>query len=215
VTDGGGAGIANATVVLLSDAAGTQIALTDQSGNYALNYADGVSHSIQITPSKEGFIFNPLTMIFISSSSVSGNKTASFVGTQLSIPLPIHMPILLTQENSLRALAFDSATMMIEPFGVTNIHNFSTDQRTRITLFAVNIELAPGETSSIIEAQAEDSLGQVVPLTVEYFGPVPNQSWLKQVVVKLPDQIANSVEVRVSLKVRGTAGNKVVVKVKP
>lgn len=216
VTDGGGTGIANVTMVLLSDVAGTQIAFTDQSGNYVLTYAAGVSHSIQITPSKDGYLFNPLTMIFISSSSVSGNKTASFVGTQTPIPLPIlQMPFLLTQENSLRALALDSATHMTEPFGITNLHNFSVDQRTRISLFAVNIELSQGEPLSVIEAQAEDSLGQVVPLTVEYFGPVPNQTWLKQVVVKLPDQIANSVEVRVSLKVRGTAGNKVVVKIKP
>jgi len=58
-------------------------------------------------------------------------------------------------------------------------------------------------------------LSQVYPLTVEYFGAVPNFGWLKQVVVKLPDQIANSVEVRVSLTVRGTVGNKVIVKVKP
>jgi hypothetical protein len=36
-----------------------------------------------------------------------------------------------------------------------------------------------------------------------------------QVVVKLADEIVNSVEVRVSLKVRGTVGNKVIVKVKP
>lgn len=56
---------------------------------------------------------------------------------------------------------------------------------------------------------------RVFPLTVEYFGEVPNFGWLKQVIVKLPDAIANSVEIRVSLKVRGTAGNKVIVKVKP
>jgi uncharacterized protein (TIGR03437 family) len=72
-----------------------------------------------------------------------------------------------------------------------------------------------GESSSVIEAQAEDQGGQIFPLTVEYFGPVPNFGWLKQVIVKLPDGIANSAEVRVSLKVRGTAGNKVIVKVKP
>jgi len=52
-------------------------------------------------------------------------------------------------------------------------------------------------------------------MPLEYFGAVPNFGWLKQVVVKLPDQIANSVEVRVSLSVRGTTGNKVIVKVKP
>ncbi len=105
--------------------------------------------------------------------------------------------------------------MTTEPFGIFNIHNFSADQRTRVSLFAVNIELGPGETSSVIEAQAEDQGGHVFPLTVEFFGAVPNFGWLKQVIVKLPNEIANSDEVRVSLKVRGTAGNKVLLKVKP
>ena len=73
----------------------------------------------------------------------------------------------------------------------------------------------PGETSSVIEAQAEDPGGQIFPLTVEYFGSVPNFAWLKQVIVKLPNEVANSSEIRVSLKVRGTAGNKVIVKLKP
>jgi hypothetical protein len=44
---------------------------------------------------------------------------------------------------------------------------------------------------------------------------VPNFGWLRHVVVRLPVEIANSVEVRVSLKVRGITGNKVLMKVKP
>jgi hypothetical protein len=111
-----------------------------------------------VTPSKSGFVFNPLSTIFISSSSLSENKTASFVGTPSSA-LPSGMPVLLTQENSLRALALDFVTMTSEPFAVTALHNFSADQRTRVSLFAVNVELGAGETTSIIAAQAEDSLG--------------------------------------------------------
>lgn len=216
VTNSNGQPLADVAVVLLSDAVGTQVALTNQSGDYALTYTGGVSHNIRITPSKAGFIFNPLAVAIISSSPLNGDRNISFVGAQLPFPLPsLQMPFLLTQENSPRALALDSVTLTSEPFGVNALNNFSTDQRTRISLFAVNIELGAGETASIIEAQAEDSLGSVVPLPVEFFGTVPNVSWLKQVVVKLPDQIANSNEVNVSLKVRGTAGNKVTVKVKP
>jgi hypothetical protein len=203
-------------MILLSDVTGTHIAFTDQSGNYVLNYAGGVSHSLSVIPSRTGFIFNPLMTTFISSSSLSGNFTESFVGTPSLIPLPFfQMPILLTQENSLRALTLDSVTWISEPFGVASINNFSTDQRTRITLLAANIELRAGEPISAIEAQAENSVGQIFPLTVEHYGPVPNFGWLKQVVVKLPNEIANSNEVRVSLNVHGTPGNKVIVKVKP
>jgi hypothetical protein len=217
VKDSGGVGIPNVTMILLSDAAGTQIAFTDANGNYALTYAGGVSHNLRVTPSKSGWIFNPLAVIFISTSPLFGDIPVSFEGTQIPIPLPIpfQMPFLLTQENSLRAVALDSATLVAEPFGVTNIHNFSTDQRTRLSLFAANIELSTGETTSIITAQAETSTGQIFPLTLEFFGTVPNFPWLKQIVVKLPDEIANSVEVRVSIRVRDTASNKVLVKVKP
>ena len=202
-------------LVLLSDVNGTQIAFTDQSGNYVFTHPNGVSHSLRLNASKSGYIFDPLGLIFISSSGLIGDKTINFVGTQIPIVVVIPPPVLLTQENSLRSLALDSVTQVTEPFGVTNIHNFSVDQRTRLSLFAVNVELGVNGTISDLTAQAENSVGTVFPLTVEFFGPVPNFPWLKQVVVKLPDEIANSVDVRVSLSVRGLAGNKVLVKVKP
>jgi uncharacterized protein (TIGR03437 family) len=105
--------------------------------------------------------------------------------------------------------------MITEPFGIMGFNNFSTDQRTRVSLFAANVDLSAGETPSVVTAQAEDSVGQIFPLTIEHFGAVPNFGSLKQVIVKLPDAIADSGEVRVSLKLRGTAGNKVIVKVRP
>jgi hypothetical protein len=202
-------------MVLLSDVSGTQITFTDQNGNYVFNYAAGMSQSLIVTPTKTGYSFSPQSIGFVSSGGVSGNQTASFTGTPSSSPPPGQSPILLTQENSLRALALDSVTMMSEPFPITGTYNFSADQRTRVSFFVMNLELGTGESSAIITAQAENSLGQVFPMPLEYFGAVPNFGWLKQVVVKLPDQIANSVEVRVSLSVRGTTGNKVIVKVKP
>ncbi|HEX6715838.1 MAG TPA: FG-GAP-like repeat-containing protein [Pyrinomonadaceae bacterium] len=215
VTDGSGHGIADVTMILQSDVAEPQITFTNQSGNYRFTYADGLSHNLKVTPSKSGYSFSPLAIVFVSSSSVTGDKTASFTGTPSATPPAGQVPILLTHENADRALALDSVTWTSEPFGITNIHNFSNDQRTRVLLFAVNVELGAGETLSVIEAQAEDSVGQVFPLTVEYFGSVPSFDWLKQVIVKLPDAIANSGEVHVSLKVRGVAGNQVTVKVKP
>lgn len=208
--------MADVMVILLSDVTGTQITFTDQNGNYVLNYLGGVSHSLRITPSKSGYIFDPLLTIFVSSGSVTGDKTTAFVGTPIPIVVAISQaPVSLTQENSLHALALDSVTWTSEPFGVAGNHNFSTDQHTRVSLFAVNLELRAGEPISVIEAQAEGAGGQIFPLTVEYFGAVPNLTWLKQVVVRLPDEIANSAEVLVSLKVRGLAGNKVIVKVNP
>lgn len=216
VKDTTGAAMANTTVILISDVTGTQITFTDQSGNYALTYLGGMSHSLRVLPSKSGFIFNPLLIIFTGSGTLTGDRTIDFEGLAIPIVLSVGQPpILLTQENSLRALALDSVTWTAEPFGVTNTNNFSTDQRTRVSLFVVNLELNQGEPISVITAQAEDPTGQIFPLTVEYFGAVPNFTWLKQVVVSLPTEIANSGDVKVTLKSHDTAGNTVMLKVKP
>jgi hypothetical protein len=214
VTDGNGQGIGEVTMILVSDVAAPQIVFTNQSGNYVFTYTADLSHNLKVTPSKSGYSFNPQALAFVSTGTISGDKSASFTGTPSATPPAGQMPILLTVENSQHALALDSVTWASEPFAITNTHNFSADERTRLSLFAVNVELGTGETSSVIEAEAEAPNGQIFPLTVEFFGPVPNFGWLKQVVVKLPTEIANSSEIRVSLKVRGTAGNKVIVKLK-
>ena len=215
VTDGGGHGIADVTMILVSDIAEPQIIPTDDNGNYVFTYAGNLSHNLRVTPAKAGFAFNPLAMVFTSTSSVSGDKTASFTGTPSATPPAGQTPILLTRDDSQHALALDSVTLLSDPFSVTNTHNFSSDQRTRLTLYAVNIELGPGETSSVIEAQAEISGGQVFPLPVEFFGSVPNFGWLKQIIVKLPTEVASSNQIFVTVKVRGIAGNTVIVKIKP
>jgi hypothetical protein len=215
VTNGSGQGIADVTMILESDVAEPQIVFTNSSGNYTFTYEANLSHSLKVTPSKSGFSFSPLAMAFTSSTSVSGDKTASFTGTPSATPPAGQIPILLTRGNSQTAVALDSVTWMSEPFAITNFHNFSADQRTRLALFAVNVELGAGETSSVIEVLAAGSGGQTFPLTAEYFGSVPNFAWLKQIVVKLPDQLAGSNEIRVSLRVRGTEGNSVTVKLTP
>jgi uncharacterized protein (TIGR03437 family) len=201
-------------MILVSDVVEPQIVLTAGNGSYSFTYAGNVSHNLRVTPSKSGFSFSPLAVIFTSTSSVTDDKTASFTGTPSATPPAGQIPILLTAGDSQKALALDSVTFRSEPFPITNVHNFSADQRARVILFAVNVELGPGETTSVIEAQAEVS-GQTFPLTIEHFGPVPNFSWLKQIIVKLPVEVANSGEIHVTLKVRGTSGNTVTLKVTP
>jgi TolB protein len=214
VTEGStGAPLPGVTMVLFGDVTGTQIAFTDQNGNYVINFPEGGSHSLTVSASKANYIFTPLAETFVFPSE---SKTRSFVGTQSPVPVTFaQIPVLLTQQNSLRSAALDSVTLVSEPFGITNIHNFSTDQRGRVSLFAASIDLWPNEPVSVITAQAEDSLGNIFPLTIEAFSAVPNFPWLKQIVVKLPDEIADKVEVRVSIKARDASSNKVIVKVKP
>lgn len=216
VTNGNGQGIADVMMILESDVAEPQIVFTNQSGNYVFTYSDALHHNLKVTPSKAGFSFSPLARAFTSSNFVTGDQTASFTGTPSSLPPPGQVPIVLTRGDSQRALALDSVTMLSEPFAITNIHNFSDDDRTRILLFVVNVE-AFGfvETGPVFEAQAEDPNGQIFQLALEGFHLVPNFPWLTQVIVKLPNEVANAGEIRITVKVRGTAGNKVTVKLKP
>jgi len=79
----------------------------------------------------------------------------------------------------------------------------------------MNVEVQAGENLSIIEAVAEDSKQAVFPLVVEYVGNVPNQSWMAQINVLLPDNLANAGDVLVSIKVRGLQSNKVLISIRP
>jgi len=79
----------------------------------------------------------------------------------------------------------------------------------------MNVELQAGENLSIVAAEAEDSQHTVYPLAVEYVGNVPNQSWMAQISVRLPDNLANAGDVLVSIKVRSLQSNKVLVSIRP
>ena len=87
----------------------------------------------------------------------------------------------------------------------------SLDQRTRITLFAVGLELLAGEDVSVVTAQAEDVGHKIYPLKAEYVGKVPGFDWLTQVVIRLPDDFLNAGDFFVSVSLRGAASNKVII----
>lgn len=124
--------------------------------------------------------------------------------------------ILLTQENSQRAIALDSALQTMEPFPIRNDFNFfAPDHRTRVTLFAIGLKLAAGETASAVTATAEDSQGTIRPLDVEFVGKKPIYDWLTHVVVKLNDQITLTGDVKIKITLHSVTSNTVLVAVKP
>lgn len=124
-------------------------------------------------------------------------------------------PRLLTEENTERAIALESVTLMREPFSLISTHNFSLDRRTRVMLFATDMELGQGAGGATVTAQAEDSQNRTYPLTVEYVGKVPNLDWLTQVVIKLPAEVESAGDIWVSINVRGVVSNRVLISIKP
>ncbi|HJR09098.1 MAG TPA: choice-of-anchor B family protein [Pyrinomonadaceae bacterium] len=125
----------------------------------------------------------------------------------------VSTPQLLTEWNSTRAIALDSVTRTREPFSVNSTLNFSTDGRTRLMLFAYNVNLAPDEPQTVVTAQAEDAQQRIYPLTVEYVGKVPDYERVTQVVVVLPAELAAAGDVSVSINLRGTPSNKALIKI--
>jgi hypothetical protein len=128
-------------------------------------------------------------------------------------PTPTPGPQLLIEDSTGLAIAFDSVTMVRDPFPLTSVYNFSADGRTRIMIFASGLGLLPGETASAVTAQGEDVQQTAYSLPVEYVGAAPDCDWLTQIVVKLPDSINGNDKLWVSIKVHGVVSNKVPVRV--
>jgi hypothetical protein len=120
-------------------------------------------------------------------------------------------PVLLTQENSSRAAALDSVTLVREPLPVVARQNFSNDGRTRVVLFGINMDLLPGEDASAVTAAARDSQSRTYSLTVESVRAVavPTLNGLKQIIVRLPDGLAQAGEVWISVTLHGKTSNEV------
>lgn len=121
--------------------------------------------------------------------------------------------VLLSQTSSQRAAALDSVFFTSETFSIANTLNFSSDHRTRVILFAIGLKLSAGETVSAVTATAEDSLGTLRPLAVEFVGGAPNVNWLTQVVLKLNDQ-PSSGDIKIRISLHGETSNAVPVAVK-
>jgi len=152
-----------------------------------------------------------------------GNPDASTVFPQTMIvdyvrvyqrSTPSSATLLLTEDNSNRALALDSVTHVADPFSIVGSYNFSQDHRTRVTLLATNFDLMPGDTTSIVSAQAQGPSGTIYPLSVEYVGRVPEFDWITQVVVRLPDGISGPSDLMVSINARGSQSNQALISVR-
>jgi hypothetical protein len=116
---------------------------------------------------------------------------------------------LLAQPNSARAIALDSVTARAEPFALTAPIQFGTDNRTRIMLFAANLNLNPGENASAVTAEAEDASRARYPMAVEYVGSVPGFPWMTSVVVRLNDSLGAVGDVLVGITLHSVSSNRV------
>jgi hypothetical protein len=123
-------------------------------------------------------------------------------------------PALLTQENSDHAVAFNAATFVREPFPLFTTQNFGTDKRTRIVLFATNVDIPLGGDSSTVRVFAENAMLGSVSIPIEHIGKVPFFNWMTQIQVILPDTLANTGDVWLRVSWRGVSSNQARITIK-
>ena len=118
-------------------------------------------------------------------------------------------PTLISTSVSTRAVAYESVTMAPEPFSPTAVIPFGTDNRTRVAIFAMNLEFLSGEGVNALSADAEDAAHLRYPLNVEYVGSVPGFAGIFMVIVRLNDAMGDLGDVLVRLNLHGVATNRV------
>jgi uncharacterized protein GlcG (DUF336 family) len=116
-------------------------------------------------------------------------------------------PVLVSEPTSTRALAWDSVTHTREPFAPNSPHALGADRRTRIQLFALNLDAS--DDASTVAADAEDGAHRVFTLVVESVMPVPGQGWMHAITVRLDGAMADAGDVLVRVTRRGVASNRV------
>ncbi|MGH9944586.1 MAG: MSCRAMM family protein, partial [Pyrinomonadaceae bacterium] len=121
----------------------------------------------------------------------------------------LNAPVLLSDPASTRAVALDAITFTPEPFAPTPRIHWTSDRRTRVLLFAVNLALQPGEDVSAVTANAEDAARRRYDLTVENVGSVPGQEWLTVLMLRLHDELGDVGDVLTQVTYRGQVSNRV------
>ena len=192
-----------------------QFATADGSAQAGSDYV-GVTSSVTFTP---GSIFRIVSVVVNGDPVVEADENffvnlttlseATLVDSQgvATIQNDDLPPVLLLEENSQRAAALELTTLLRDPFPLVRGFNFGPDPRTRISLFALNLTLIAGEDSSSVTVSAEDDLGIVHSLQVESVTLVPADPTLSQIVIRLPDNVGNSTQLKLKVTLRGQTSN--------
>jgi len=126
--------------------------------------------------------------------------------TRAANPKP---PVLLSDASSTRAIALESVTLKAEPFPLTSTVKFSTDTRTRVCIFAMSLELLPGEGANAFSADAQDGTGKLYSLRIEHAAQVPGFPGITMFIVRLADDMGDLGDVLLRLNLHGMGSNRV------
>jgi hypothetical protein len=125
VVDGTGNGLGGVTLTLNGP---QTIALqTSSNGNYSFgSLSAGINYTL--VPTKTNYTFSPASQTL---SGLSGNQVANFTAR-----INEGVPILVSEPDSTRALAFDPILHVGQPFPLNYSYPWGVDRRSRVMLFA-------------------------------------------------------------------------------
>lgn len=110
---------------------------------------------------------------------------------------------LITESNSDRAIALNNASQVVDPFSLTTEPNFSTDQRTRVSLFLEDFRGFQSLPEIIVEAvDAQQNHHQLEWEVIAFYTFLPFQ----QLIVRLPENV-NTPVLFVTVKINGSSTN--------
>jgi hypothetical protein len=93
--------------------------------------------------------------------------------------------------NGNQAAALDSLLLLRDPFRIVGIPDFwptGPDKNTRVTLFAKNLELNPGESPSAVIVRIIGTGNQFFDVPAEAVQPIHNFEFT-EVVIRLPNTV--------------------------
>jgi hypothetical protein len=200
VLNNGGDPVSGVVMTLSGSVSATTTTASD--GSYSFSNIDGGANCT-VTASKAGYVMSPLVQTF---NDLSADTVADFKAALI--------PILLTMPDSDRAIALELTMFLPEPFSLTSTLLSAGRNRTRITVFATNLEMAPGEGVEVLTAEAEDAAHTVYPLRVEFVTALPDLPHVSQIVLRLNGDLENATgDVLISITAHGLASNKVRIKI--
>jgi len=126
------------------------------------------------------------------------STTISFTVVDRTFNTP---PVLLTEQSSDVAIAFNAVTFVRGPFPLQTQQNFSSDKRTRVLLFVTNFD--PNSSPLV---QGNSALGSY-NMPVEHIGAVPGFDSVTQITIMLPDGLENVGDVWLRVMVNGMSSN--------
>lgn len=119
--------------------------------------------------------------------------------------LPTDAPVLLSEIGSTRAY-IPRLRSKQAPLGPVVVQ---PSDDSRVTLYAVNMELLKGEGAAAFRAFVEDANRRQVYVTVESVKPTAERDWVYEIVLRLKGEIGNVGDVLVGVTWRGMISNRV------